>query len=259
MPTLAPRAIAAVASLVSPAFLGGQAATAPRAVAPADSPAITAIKVDGRQLHAGTWRYTMQATGNGQTQSVTRELTVAATTLGGAPVWIVADAKGDGATRVADSLYLTRDDLLPLRHSLRMGALTVLVNYSRDSVLGQATLPQGSAKIAVKNVRGSMASGTMFEVYLRMMPLKTGWKGNMAMSAIGPKGNLIIPVAIEVSGEETVTVPAGTFPCFVVSITGQGTQQKAWISKAGRDIVKVTASFSQPSGASLETVLVSKR
>jgi hypothetical protein len=257
MPRLALRAIAS-ALLVSPTALVAQTTPAPRD-ASAEPPPMSAIKVDGRKLKPGSWRYTMQSTVNGQTQSLTREFSIAAARLNGAAAWVLADTKGEGAMRVADSLYLRRDDLTPLRHWVRMGELTQLVTYTNDSVVGQATVPQGSAKIATENLRGSMASGTMLEVFLKAMPLKTGWKGNMGMSAVSPRGNMIIPMTIEVSGEEAVTVPAGTFQCVVVTLRGQGTEQRAWVSKATRDIVKVAAQFTQPAIASLESVLISKK
>ncbi|HET7456942.1 MAG TPA: hypothetical protein VFJ74_04745 [Gemmatimonadaceae bacterium] len=252
------RAVTA-ALLTAPAVVAAQGSPPSQSATAAPTPPMTVIKVDGRQLRAGAWRYSMQATGSGQTQALSRELTVAQTTLNGAAAWLVADSKHNGPMPVTDSLYLTRNDLTPLRHSLHMGDLSMLVNYAGDSVFGQATVPQGSAKIAAQNVRGSMATGTMFEVYLRTMPLQTGWKANMAMSAVGPQGNLIIPMSLEVTGEETVTVPAGTFPCYVVTIVGQGTEQRAWVSKTTRDIVKVSASFTQPAAASVESVLISKR
>ena len=263
MSKLALRA-AAAATLLAPGLVLAQGTPATRpaptgAAPPAVAPAVSVIKVDGRQLRPGTWTYSITATGNGKTQTSTRDLSISPATVNGAAAWLIADGRGDGAMRVADSLYLTRNDLQPLRHLLRMGPVTLLLNYSKDSVTGTATLPQGSARIAAEHKRGAMASGTMFEVYLRMMPLKTGWKGNMEMSAVGPQGNVLIPVAIAVTGEESVTVPAGTFPCFVVSIKGQGTEQKAWVSKNTRDIVKVSALFTQPAGASFETVLVAKK
>src|SRR5919107_82092 len=124
---------------------------------------------------------------------------------------------------------------------------------------GSSPTTAARARIAVAHKRGAMASGTMFEVYLRMMPLKTGWTGHVEMSAPGPQGNVLIPVAIAVTGEESVTVPAGTFPCYVISIKGQGTEQRAWVSRNTRDIVKVSAVFTQPAGASFETVLVAKK
>lgn len=259
--TLAQRA-ATAAILLAPSALVAQGTAAPKptseSLATAAAVRVSVIRVDGRQLRPGSWSYAITATGNGKTQTSTRDLTISEATVNGAAAWLVADGRGDGQMRVADSLYLTRNDLQPLRHLLRMGPVTLLLNYSKDSVLGAATLPQGSARIAAENKKGAMASGTMFEIYLRMMPLKTGWKGNMEMSAIGPRGNVLIPVAVAVTGEETVTVPAGTFPCYVISIKGQGTDQKAWVSKNTRDIVKVSALFTQPAGASLETVLVRK-
>jgi hypothetical protein len=62
-----------------------------------------------------------------------------------------------------------------------------------------------------------------------------------------------------VVGEESATVPAGTFASYVVTLTGQGSEQKVWVNKATKEVVKINAAFAQMPGAKIETVLMARK
>lgn len=68
-----------------------------------------------------------------------------------------------------------------------------------------------------------------FVITLRALPLADGWTAtlNDITTRIGSKAQ----IKLEVTGKETVTVPAGTFECWVVSLAA-GTSQRAWIAVA---------------------------
>jgi hypothetical protein len=71
----------------------------------------------------------------------------------------------------------------------------------------------------------------------RRLPLAPGYKSSVPVfSSLG--GNKV-PLTVEVTGTETVTVPAGTFPCYKLELN---IGQTFWIStNALRDIVKIEA------------------
>ena len=241
--------------------LAPAAAAAQGTPAPAAPPKVTvsAVKVDGRQLRAGTWNYRLTATANGQTQTIDRVLTVSPATVNGANAWLVVDSQGATAIKLYDSLYLSREAMLPIRHRLHAGPNTVALEFGRDSARGTMTLPQGTGPVAAAYTPGTIVNGTMLEMYLRLLPLAPGYKGALTMGALSPMGTQLAPVTVTVVGEESVTVPAGTYPSYVVMLTGQGSEQKVWVNKATREVVKVSAAFAQMPGAKMETVLMAKK
>jgi hypothetical protein len=231
--------------------------------AAAQTPAPKTARVDGRRLKAGEWRYTTAATSGGQTRTIARVLTVAPATIQGSPAWLVVDRQDAGAASVADSLYLRRADATPVRHRLHAGGASVALDFVGDSVRGTMTLPEGSGPIAAPYPRGSMVTGTMLEMYLRLLPLAPGWTGELTMGAVGPRGAVAVPVSLAVTGVESVTVPAGTFPSYVLSIRAQGGEQRAWVARDSHDVVKISAELAPGAGggpgARIETVLLGKR
>lgn len=221
--------------------------------------AVSAVKVDGRQLRAGTWNYRSTATSNGQTRTIDRVLTVSPATVNGTNAWLVVDSQGGAPLQMYDSLYLTRDAMMPIRHRLHAGPNSVALEFGRDSAKGTMTLPQGSGPVAASYTPGTMVTGTMLEMYLRLLPLAPGYKGSLTIGALSPMGTQLAPVNVAVVGEETATVPAGTFPTYVVTLTGQGSEQKVWVNKATKEVVKINAAFAQMPGAKIETVLMAKK
>lgn len=65
-----------------------------------------------------------------------------------------------------------------------------------------------------------------FVPVLRALPLSEGFQATI--STIITKSGSKIPVTVEVSGKEQLTVPAGTYQCWVVELKGMG--QKAWVA-----------------------------
>ena len=250
-------------AVLAPSTVAAQGG-APRPASPAPAGAaskvpVAQVKVDGRQLRAGTWNYRSTATANGQTRTIDRVLTLAPATLNGSTAWLVVDSQGEPPMRMYDSLYLSRDAMLPLRHRLRAGPNSVALDFGRDSAKGTMTLPQGSGPVAAAYTPGTMVTGTMLEMYLRLLPLAPGYKGSLTLGALSPRGTQLAPVSVEVMGEESVTVPAGSFATYVVALKGQGSEQKIWVNKATKEVVKINAAFAQMPGAKIETVLMARK
>ena len=78
------------------------------------------------------------------------------------------------------------------------------------------------------------------------------------MLVVMPQGVSVIGVELRVAGEDTVTVPAGTFPSWLVVIKGDQVDQRLWIAKDGQAIVKVAISVPQMPGTLMETVLAER-
>ena len=247
---------------LTPAMAAAQGAPAAPPKAPAAAPpkvTVSAVKVDGRQLRAGTWNYRSTATSNGQSRTIDRVLTVSPATVNGTNAWLVVDAQAGSPMQMYDSLYLSRDAMMPIRHRLHAGPNSVALDFGRDSAKGTMTLPQGTGPVAAAYTPGTMVTGTMLEMYLRLLPLAPGYKGSLTIGALSPTGTQLAPVSVAVVGEESATVPAGTFASYVVTLTGQGSEQKVWVNKATREVVKINAAFAQMPGAKIETVLMARK
>ncbi|MGH7664792.1 MAG: hypothetical protein ACRENI_10925 [Gemmatimonadaceae bacterium] len=229
-------------------------AQAQPAGASASPPRIGAV--DGDRVTPGSWTYSIRVIANGESNEVgMRTLTVAASSYKGAPAWLVTEESNAGAMVVVDSLYVSKSGLEPLHRVLSMGPGTIVTDFSADSVTGSLTMPGGSMPIALAYTPGLVVSGGMFEMILPILPVDANWAASMDMLQITQLGASAVPVRMRVTGEETVTVPAGEIAAWTGVIESEAVTQKVWIGKKGHRLVKVTVSSPQMQGTVIETVL----
>jgi hypothetical protein len=78
-------------------------------------------------------------------------------------------------------------------------------------------------------------------VLLMAVPLRLGWAGSVSMLRWGIEDDDVASrVALRVSGEESVTVPAGTFDCWRLTVVVDGRALVHWVRKSDGLAVKVS-------------------
>ena len=248
-PALLAAAVAAVVALVA-APLGAQDSTE----AP---PALAGLRASG--LRPGSWTYASTVTREGATIELARRtLTIAPTVHEGAAAWLLLDRTSARGQTMTDSLLVARDDLRPLRRSAEMGPVRIRLAFRGDSAVGTMSAPGGEdLRLAVAaGATPLAANGAMLEAALRLLPLAAGWRGSVSQLAPTPAGLEVVPVTLVVTGEETVTTPAGTFPAWVVTATSGGVAQRLWVARAGGVLIRQQASPPHAPDVVFETVLV---
>lgn len=247
--TLAAR-VAALATLCS-AALGAQDSTA----APGPDP-LAGLAAGG--LRAGSWTYQSSMVRGTQSMELARRvLTVSPATAGGEPAWLILDVTEARGQTMTDSLLVRRADLRPLARAAQMGPLRLEARFGADSVTGSLSAPDApSAPIAMPSGPGLVANMGMLESAFTLLPLRAGWTGTVRQLVPNPGGLAVMPLVLTVTGEEEVTVPAGSFPSWTVTAVSAGTTQRLWLSKADGRLLKVTATPPQVPDLTYETVLV---
>lgn len=110
---------------------------------------------------------------------------------------------------------------------------SLVLDYDGMHVKGHAHTPQrGGVRDA--DVDTTLASGTLddnqVEMLLVALPLATG--GRWTLSAYAGAEGVVQTLVAAVAGEESVTVPAGTFDCWKVSLTGGPVPINFYVTKA---------------------------
>lgn len=98
----------------------------------------------------------------------------------------------------------------------------------RHTVIGEAdtTYVLGGADVAIKGqsaarhipVTGPIYDNEQAIQLMRRLPLAVGYSTDVSL-LIGLGGGSVLPIKIDVSGKESVTVPAGTFECYKVTLS----------------------------------------
>jgi hypothetical protein len=91
--------------------------------------------------------------------------------------------------------------MLPVTTTYRIGGTIIRQDYDRDAHTG------------------TYDYGEVLQL-LRRMPLAPGWKGTISRSSPPGRSPTTVTLTASVTGTDTITVPAGTFRCYRVQISG---------------------------------------
>ena len=223
------RALAALAflSLAAAPALDAQAPPAPFGPDP-----LAALGVDA--LRPGSWTYRSTVEREGATVELGRRtLTVRATEHEGTPAWLILDDTRARGQAMTDSLVVTRAELRPLRRVADMGPMRIELAFPGDTIRGTMAVPGGQAAevLLTTGERRVVVNSGMLETVLPLLPLSVGWTGTVAQLTPSPLGAAVVPLTLTVTGEDSVTVPAGTFAAWRVTAAAGGAEQRLWLAK----------------------------
>lgn len=216
---------AAEAGFLLPAPLMAQASGHPRFP--------TLRSLSGASLKPGRWFYSSwRAQRTVQPGDTLYGYGVATATWQDRPAWLVLNGRRlpSGAIEWRDSLWLTRDSLVPLFRIGHFGENGRIEQTWRDGdVLTGETVNGYTAwrRRPIVDPTRNPAEGVTIQWYQFLATLQSGelgpgWKRSLEMPfGVLQQNTYTFFLDLEVLGPETITVPAGTFECWKVAL-GRG-------------------------------------
>jgi hypothetical protein len=214
------------------------------------------LKVDASRLRPTRHVYELSMSRDGATQPLGwQTISLSDATYAGAPSWLILESRMGGGIPGLDSLVVSRDALAPLHWGASTGLAKLAAEFTGDTLYGATSSPLGKRSLVAPAPRGVIASEGMLDNLLQLAPLDYGWAAEATLLVADVAGTRLVAAHLTAEREEEVTVPAGTFASWVVSLrTGQG-EKRIWVSKEPRLIVKSVQTLPQLTGAVLERVL----
>jgi dipeptidyl aminopeptidase/acylaminoacyl peptidase len=192
----------------------------------------------GSLLKAGTASYSSTMSARGQSLKLTTTRSLQKASLNGAPVWRIVEVSTSPMGEATDTLDMDATTLLPLRRSMKQGAMTIGLAFEAGAINGKIAGPM-NMPINVKKSGAVLSDGIGVELPLSTAPLAAGYAAGVKVFDI--MGGRVKDMVARVTGDEKVTTPAGTFDAHVVEVRpaeGGNEGVKIWIAKEGRAIVK---------------------
>jgi hypothetical protein len=159
----------------------------------------------------------------------------------GESAWVLTSTRGyleNGGTLrpPIDSIWLRRTDLMPLAR-----ASTLTVGYRlAETFVGDSAISRFDADSVTRTFKtpnvdpgGGTALTGALSIWLLMplLPLNEHWQGNFRYVGVSNSGEPIdFRTYLRVRGSETITVPAGTFECWLVTFR-EASGFAWWVSK----------------------------
>jgi len=238
-----------IATMISAAGLALSLACAQEPTQLPAEPIVSVSEVDGTQLKPGTWTYEhFEVMENGYlTPPVRRTVhTLSRITYEGSPAWrsVAVRYQQNGRIQI-DTAYVAMSDLRPLYQifhgpppegsgprgfvSRRFAPGQVVEKSLADyRVIDTAFASSGFDSLQLVDVEH-------VALLLRSIPLSRSWKRSVVFASW--QGMALSVVNVWIDGEETVTVPAGTYDCWIVEF-GTPMAETWWVSKDDQWVVK---------------------
>ena len=169
-------------------------------------------------LEPTTFTYSTQLqTGTGQQFSVETTRKLLQTTWQGRKVWRVISKATSPMGSAVDTFDLDARTLLPVRRAATQGMVRIQMAYTDTSVTGQFQMGPQNIPIQARLDQPALGDQAAFEIALAAMPLQEHFETVLPVFDVQQRE--IRMMEVRVVDTEELTLPAGTFQAYRVTIT----------------------------------------
>ena len=174
----------------------------------------------------------------------------------GTPALLFARVGTEGVAAVSDSLIVRRADLRPLHWIASHGVARVAAEFTADSIYGASSSPLGRLNVVLPNRADLLVNSAAVDAAMASLPLAAAWRDSAEMLVVDAGGAALTPVTLAIEGEERITVPAGDFDCWILSLETERASARLWVTKQGQVVARSEQILPELEGAILTRVLL---
>jgi hypothetical protein len=179
-----------------------------------------------------------------------RTVQLSKSTYGGLSAWEIVETRGAGASAAVDTLIVDYLTLTPFHWGATqpMPALAggmppigarIAAEFRSDTMIGVMSSPAGRKTLLVPVQAGAYVTAAHFEVALRGLPIAApNWRDSTWLLVSGLGKSASIPADMRVTGEEKLVTTAGSFDCWIVTLSTDSGTTQYWVSKTDRIVVQ---------------------
>lgn len=210
--------------------------------------------VDPERVTAGTREYALEMSARGQTMNLSSERIVERAMHDGRDAFVVVENTKMPNGTAADTTWIDAVTLLPIARHAHQGPATVTLAFSDEGVTGVIDAGVQKMDVDVDSEEPVFGDGASLNLAVGAMPLEDGYVTTVhRLDLMGGAANA---ARIEVTGSESVTVPAGTFEAWVVEMkpVGGGEASTLWIDRETRRVVRAEMQLGAQMGGGTATM-----
>lgn len=171
--------------------------------------------------------------------------------------WIVSETAQTPQGEISDVSTIQKGTLLLMRRVIKQGPLAIELDFKDNKATGTMTLNGQPKPISVDLGGALFADGAGMYDVIAALPLAEGYAvGFRNLDVMKQKTAM---KQLKVVGQESVTVPAGTFNAYKIEITAADNEAEktmVWIARDTRKVLKISAVLPSMNGAVLTSELV---
>jgi dipeptidyl aminopeptidase/acylaminoacyl peptidase len=172
-------------------------------------------------------------------------------------VWLATESANMPRGEVNDTAWVEKGSLTLTKRIVKQGPMTIDVEFKNNKAIGSMDVGGQAKTISVDTGGALFADGAGAYNVLASLPLAEGYTATFRNFDLLQKQKVDLK-QMKVTGDEKVTVPAGSFDAFKLEITsaeGEPGQTTVWVAKDSRKVVKIVTVVPRMNGAVLTTEL----
>jgi hypothetical protein len=231
----------ALTLVVSARLLSAQGEIAPR------------IRPDGGSLAPVVLTYVATLRDRAETKPLgERSVQLSRSTYAGLSAWEIVETRGAGVNASVDTVVVDFQTLAPFHWGATqpMPALPggtppvgarIAAEFRSDTMFGVMSWPAGRKNLIAALEPGAYVTAAHFEVALRGLPIAApNWRDSTWLVVSGLGKSASVAAAMRVTGQEQLMTTAGSFDCWIVTLSTDAASTQYWVSKADRIVVQST-------------------
>jgi hypothetical protein len=197
-------------------------------------------------LTAGSWSYAAKISMGGQSMDLATTLSV----VDAGTAWTVTERAATPMGEAIDTATIEKRSLRLLKRSITQGQVSIVFEVKDGRAAGQMAMGGKSQPIDVALSGPLFADGAGANEVIARLPLTDGYTASFLNFDVQSQKAAVRH--LEVAGAEKVTVPAGTFDCIKVEVTGDdGGRSTLWVARDPRRVVKASSTSPRMQGATI--------
>ena len=197
-------------------------------------------------LQPGVYHYQVKIEVRGQQMN----LKLSTTIQDSGASWTVIDQMETAGGTATDTATIEKTTLILRKRNVTQGPVVIDLDFSGDKAAGKMSMNGQDRPVAVDLGGPLFADGPGADQAIASLPLAVGY--STTFRNFDFQTQKIKLLQLNVSGVETVTVPAGKFDAYRVEITsadGGSDKKTLWVSKDTHKVVKASAVVAAMGGA----------
>ncbi len=167
-----------------------------------------------------------------------------------AGTWVVTDATKLPGGDAMDTTILAKGSLVPLKRQVKQGPVTIEMAFEGSKATGSMAMGGDPKPFSIELGGGAFADGSGAQDALACLPLAAGY--TVTFRNVDLQRQKVQLKQAKVVATEDVTVPAGTFKAWKLTLTsadGDPGSTDMWVDAATRKVLKTVATLPQMGGA----------
>jgi dienelactone hydrolase len=159
--------------------------------------------------------------------------------------WLITETSKTPMGDIVDQNLVSKNSLAPVQRKIKQGPANIEVNYAESEITGSMAMNGQNRPIQAKLEHPVISDGAGMDLIIARLPLKENYQTTIGVFDV--MTSKVKKMQVKVLGTEKITVPAGAFDTWKVSVSEVDgpSASTLWIAPDSRNTIKIESNIPQ--------------